>query len=201
MLGFPPYLSFADFLAGIFLFIGIAGSIYVVLDWRGVIKGTKSDGETEGERSIRMALGTFVFPLFVVVGLFLAVYDNLETYHYRNLDLARITSVSVRRVHDPYSAGASVRFGDLNKLRDGLSILKRCGSEVMMNHEHFQDGYSIALYVDGDDQPTYFITSYNRTDKNPSKSGVEAGGQGSFSCSPFQDWVNANVTPIFLPTK
>ncbi|MDI1241050.1 MAG: hypothetical protein PSX80_03915 [bacterium] len=165
------------------------------------MKGTKPVGETESERSVRMVLLTFIAPIFFVAGLFLGVYDNWETYRYRNLDLARITSASVRQVRDPYSAGPPVRFDDLSKLRDGLSILRRCSSEVMINHEHFEDGYAIALYVDGDDEPSYFLTSYSRTDKNPSKTGTETGAQGSFSCRPFQDWVNATVAPMFPPSK
>ena len=201
MLEFPPYLSFVDLLALFFLIFGVVGSMYTFLDWRGVIAGTKPDGETESGRSIRMVLGTFIAPIFFVVGVFLGVYDNWETYRYRNLDLARITSASVRQVRDPYSAGPPVRFDDLSKLRDGLSILRRCSSEVMINHEHFEDGYSIALYVDGNNQPSYFITSYNRTDKNPSKTGTETETQGSYSCRPFQDWVNANVAPMFPPSK
>lgn len=204
MLEFPPYISLSDLLCfGVFVF-GFAGCIQAFFDWKGLRsrwRASSDPEETREKESLQLILMTIIAPIFVVFGLLAFVLDNWETYQYRNLDLARITSATVQKVDSENSAGRIIWYDDLGKLREGLSVLSRCSSEVTKNHEHFQDGYRIGLFVDGGDQPAYFVTSYNRTSASATRAGVEAGGNGAFSCRPFQDWVRENLEPMFSPTK
>lgn len=204
MLGFPPYISLTDLLAlGIFVF-GVFGSLQAFFDWRKLIRERRAaaeKGEPAEKESLQLILMTIIAPIFVVFGLLAFVFDNWETYRYRNLELTRITKATIQKVDDEYSSGQMVWYDDLGRLRDGLSLLSRCSSEVTKNHEHFQDGYRIGLFVNGSDQAEYFVTSYNRTSASTTRAGIKAAGDGAFSCRPFQDWVNANFAPMFRPSK
>ena len=146
--------------------------------WRGEKFGSSLDPDPDAKyEPFRLVLSTLIFPVFVLAGMLQFCTSVVEVYQFRSIDLGRVTGMIVRKVDSESDAGsAGRRLEDAEKLRIGLALLRRCNSEVFVNHEWFKNGYRMQLMLDGS-ASDFFISAYLETNRSKHKPGVVAGGQ------------------------
>jgi hypothetical protein len=202
VLGFPSYFTFTLFWCiGAFL-IGSYWFVYALIHWirmaRGFRLGSSEDPDPDAKyEPLRLVLATLISPIFVLGSILMFVYSNAEAYQYRSIELGRVTGATVRKVDSESDIGSVPRnFEDSENLRAGLELLRRCDSEVFLNHESFKDGYRIQLMLDGTTSD-FYISTYFETTASKHKSGVVAGSGSPFDCPQFENWVRQYIEPRF----
>ena len=212
MLNFPnygtiPLLTLVAFIVGCFV------AVITYFEIRSYIRAVRqpavenylgSTANEEAPNPISLVLGILASIAFLLPGSLGFSTQVAEIYSFRNINIADVESLRIYRAFDESSTDLKeVRvINDRSQINEGLGKLHRC-SELYRDHESWTDGYRIQLVSRNGDKE-HFISAFRNSTSRVGRSGVipatttDMGSNiGVYLCADFQEWVKANIDPLF----
>lgn len=195
MLGIPSYPILLPLFA-VFGFFAASTSIY------SLIKGD----EEESKEIFRFVMLTIVGTIFFLFGTIFSIGTFWSAYNFRSINISKVKEFRVIKSDDEYKNNNSnyVIFADTQSVQKALENFKNC-SETFRDHESYQDGYKFQIiFADENASKDLYISVYRKNNNKQGKAVViphyyenKNLNLGEYSCPAFQDWVKANIDPLF----
>lgn len=201
---FPRYGTVSQVMCFFIILLGLLACFQAFRNWQEIIRDHKAGlvipPDKHEKEDLQQVLATLIGPLFVIIGFTFLVTNNWSIYQMRSVRIDNIRQVSASRVNserDRFPRG-TVNLTDENVIREGLSILKNCTTEVSKQKEHFTNGIMLE-YKSEQGEPLLILYDYRSTNVSNDKRAIQAelsccGTMQSYSCPTFQEWVDENVT-------